>query len=248
MTESNARPAPQKKDARGAEARFSFDRMAIERFQQTFPRARWSDERSSWFVPGKTAARRIDRWLAQEAALRAPHDIARDAMPSPSTQYRASIWRSRTTSAFAPLIRGPCLKNCALFRGRVGTMSCGLGEFRSAHMKSYGADGQASKKLRSMPNRRRGNGDEQPPGTPKHIKPHKSGLLNAGAIAIRCQLKIYLLWAALSQPSSTGLSSSLKFPVNWLSYPTQPPSTPAQCLRTATSFGAGGVRLRWPNL
>ncbi|MER8383678.1 hypothetical protein NKH05_31455 [Mesorhizobium sp. M1399] len=74
MTESNARPAPQKKDARGAEARFSFDRMAIERFQQTFPRARWSDERSSWFVPGKTAARRIDRWLAQEAALRAPHD------------------------------------------------------------------------------------------------------------------------------------------------------------------------------
>lgn len=177
-----------------------------------------------------------------------PMTIARDAMPSPSTQYRASIWRSRTTSAFAPPIRGPCLKNCALFRGRVGTMSCGLGEFRSAHMKSYGADGQASKKLRSMPNRRRGSGDEQPPGTPKHIKPHKSGLLNAGAIAIRCQLKIYLLWAALSQPSSTGLSSSLKFPVNCLSYPTQPPSTPAQCLRTATSFGAGGVRLRWPNL
>lgn len=72
--ESDARSAPQKQEARGAEARFSFDRMAVERFQQAFPRARWSDERRSWFVPGKTAARRIDRWLAQEAALRVPHD------------------------------------------------------------------------------------------------------------------------------------------------------------------------------
>ena len=27
----------------------------------------------SWFVPGKTAARRIDRWLAQEAEMLATH-------------------------------------------------------------------------------------------------------------------------------------------------------------------------------
>ncbi|MER9658063.1 hypothetical protein NKJ26_32440, partial [Mesorhizobium sp. M0152] len=72
--EPDDHPAPQKQQARGAEARFSFDRMAVERFEQAFPRARWSDERRSWFVPGKTAARRIDRWLAQEAAQRAPHD------------------------------------------------------------------------------------------------------------------------------------------------------------------------------
>ncbi|WP_352841240.1 hypothetical protein [Mesorhizobium sp. M0933] len=72
--ESDTGPAPQKEEASGAEARFSFDRMAVERFRQAFPLARWSDERRSWFVPGKTAARRIDRWLAQEAALRAPHD------------------------------------------------------------------------------------------------------------------------------------------------------------------------------
>ncbi|MES0033255.1 YidB family protein [Mesorhizobium sp. M0040] len=72
--ESDARPPPQKREAPGAEARFSFDRMAVERFQQAFPRARWSDERRSWFVPGNTAARRIDRWLAKEVALRAPHD------------------------------------------------------------------------------------------------------------------------------------------------------------------------------
>ncbi|RUU06537.1 hypothetical protein EOD23_13405 [Mesorhizobium sp. USDA-HM6] len=58
----------------GDEARFPYDRMAIERFRRAFPRARWSDERGSWFVPGKTAARRIERWLAQEAALRGAHD------------------------------------------------------------------------------------------------------------------------------------------------------------------------------
>ncbi|ESY73879.1 hypothetical protein NKH57_29700 [Mesorhizobium sp. M1050] len=74
MTDPNARPAPHKQDAIGAEVGFAYDRMAVERFQQAFPRARWSDERKSWFVPGKTAARRIDRWLEQEAALRAPHD------------------------------------------------------------------------------------------------------------------------------------------------------------------------------
>ena len=64
---------PQKHDPPGAEARFSFDRMAVERFRQAFPRARWSDERQSWFVPGKTAARRIDRWLAQEEEMSATH-------------------------------------------------------------------------------------------------------------------------------------------------------------------------------
>ncbi|MFK0690974.1 hypothetical protein ACFX5Q_22660 [Mesorhizobium sp. IMUNJ 23033] len=70
---SDASPVPQKQDAPGAEARFSFDRMAVERFRQAFTRARWSDERKSWFVPGKTASRRIDRWLAQEAERLAIH-------------------------------------------------------------------------------------------------------------------------------------------------------------------------------
>jgi len=52
----------------GALARFPFDRMAAQRFRQTFPRARWSDKLQAWTVPGKTARRRINRWLAQEAA------------------------------------------------------------------------------------------------------------------------------------------------------------------------------------
>jgi hypothetical protein len=52
----------------GASAMFPYDRMAVERFRKNFPRARWNDELKAWFVPGKTAARRFDRWLEQEAA------------------------------------------------------------------------------------------------------------------------------------------------------------------------------------
>ncbi|RWE91944.1 hypothetical protein [Mesorhizobium sp.] len=63
----------QKQDTPGALANFPYDRMTVERFRQAFPRARWSDERRSWFVPGKTAARRVDRWLAREAELLAIH-------------------------------------------------------------------------------------------------------------------------------------------------------------------------------
>ncbi|TIO90345.1 MAG: hypothetical protein E5X98_03995, partial [Mesorhizobium sp.] len=72
MEKSEAHFEPQKPC--GAEARFPYDRAAVERFQLAFPRAGWSDELRSWFVPGKTAARRIERWLAQETAARAAHD------------------------------------------------------------------------------------------------------------------------------------------------------------------------------
>lgn len=70
---SKHQPALQKQDTPGALANFPYDRMTVERFRQAFPRARWSDERRSWFVPGKTAARRVDRWLAREAELLAIH-------------------------------------------------------------------------------------------------------------------------------------------------------------------------------
>ncbi|WP_439630822.1 hypothetical protein [Shinella sp.] len=51
---------------------FPFDRMAVQRFRQVFPRARWSDRRKAWIVPGKTARRRIDRWLALEGSRADP--------------------------------------------------------------------------------------------------------------------------------------------------------------------------------
>jgi len=61
------RPSLGNEKTPGALAAFPYDRMTVERFRQAFPRARWSDERRAWFVPGKTAARRLDRWLAREA-------------------------------------------------------------------------------------------------------------------------------------------------------------------------------------
>jgi hypothetical protein len=61
------RPAREKQETPGVLVAFPFDRMTVERFRQSFPRARWNDDRRSWFVPGKTAARRVDRWLAREA-------------------------------------------------------------------------------------------------------------------------------------------------------------------------------------
>ncbi|WJH38889.1 hypothetical protein N7E02_07305 (plasmid) [Aliirhizobium terrae] len=56
---------------------FAFDRMTVARFRETFPRARWSDALQAWTVPGTTARRRIDHWLATEAARRTPYEEER---------------------------------------------------------------------------------------------------------------------------------------------------------------------------
>jgi hypothetical protein len=49
----------------GADVSLPYDRMTVEQFRIRFPRARWSDSRKAWWVPGKTASRRIGRWLAE---------------------------------------------------------------------------------------------------------------------------------------------------------------------------------------
>lgn len=56
---------------------FPFDRMTVARFRETFPRARWSDTLKAWTVPGRTARRRIDHWLAKEAGRRPPYEEER---------------------------------------------------------------------------------------------------------------------------------------------------------------------------
>lgn len=56
---------------------FPFDRMTVQRFRETFPRARWHDRRKAWFVPGKTAQRRIDRWVAREQSRVDPYADAK---------------------------------------------------------------------------------------------------------------------------------------------------------------------------
>jgi len=52
----------------GTTVSFPYDRMTVEHFRKSFPRARWSDDLKAWFVPGKTAARRFDRWREREFA------------------------------------------------------------------------------------------------------------------------------------------------------------------------------------
>ncbi len=49
----------------GATMDLPHDRMTVERFREAFPRARWSESRKAWFVPGRTAQKRIGRWLAE---------------------------------------------------------------------------------------------------------------------------------------------------------------------------------------
>ncbi len=56
---------------------FAFDRMTVVRFREIFPNARWSDTLHAWTVPGKTARRRIDRWLAAENARRSQFEEER---------------------------------------------------------------------------------------------------------------------------------------------------------------------------
>lgn len=65
----------------GAKAEFAFDRMTVERFRKTFPRARWDDVRRAWWVPGRTAEHRIARWRALEQTRADIHadDKGRDA-------------------------------------------------------------------------------------------------------------------------------------------------------------------------
>jgi hypothetical protein len=79
-------------DKQGAEAQFEFDRMTVERFRQTFPKARWDDVAQAWWVPGKTAEHRIARWRALEQTKADIHADAkgRDAFvfdPIPDSPY-----------------------------------------------------------------------------------------------------------------------------------------------------------------
>jgi hypothetical protein len=77
--------------------------MTVEEFRKRFPRARWSDARHAWFVPGRTASRRIGRWLAEKEAEADAHADAKgrdayefDPISSPYLEVGKAGLRVRT--------------------------------------------------------------------------------------------------------------------------------------------------------
>ncbi|MBB2687568.1 UNVERIFIED_ORG: hypothetical protein GGD47_005200 [Rhizobium etli] len=97
--------APSGEDDRkpGADVSFPYDRMTVEQFRRRFPRARWSDDRKAWFVPGRTASRRIGRWLAELEAEADAHADAKgrdafafDPIDSPYLELGKAGFRIRT--------------------------------------------------------------------------------------------------------------------------------------------------------
>jgi hypothetical protein len=57
---------PSKDGKPGALAVFPYDRDLVRRFREAFPQARWREAGKCWFVPGITAARRLNAWMSQE--------------------------------------------------------------------------------------------------------------------------------------------------------------------------------------
>ncbi|WP_064683435.1 hypothetical protein [Rhizobium bangladeshense] len=106
MTETKSPDAaPSGEDDRkpGADVSFPYDRMTVEQFRRRFPRARWSDDRKAWFVPGSTASRRIGRWLAELEAEADAHADAKgrdafafDPIDSPYLELGKAGFRIRT--------------------------------------------------------------------------------------------------------------------------------------------------------
>lgn len=75
-TPDDVEPTTEADTRLGADVSFPFDRMTVEQLRKRFPRARWSEARQAWFVPGPTASRRFTRWLAE---LEAEADAFADA-------------------------------------------------------------------------------------------------------------------------------------------------------------------------
>ena len=99
------RPQPDQENEHHAVETVSiaFDRMTVARFRETFPNARWSDALQAWTVPGTTARRRIEKWLASESDRQKPFEQERgrdafefEAILSPYLSVVSTGFRIRT--------------------------------------------------------------------------------------------------------------------------------------------------------
>lgn len=218
--------------------------MTVERFREAFPRARWSDERRSWFVPGKTAARRVDRWLAREAELLATHadSKGRDAFAFDPISSRyleiAEDLRIRTPYSMT-VVRELREIPWASWDDELRAWRVPFRSYEELRRRWPTIEEAAR---RSEPEERKRRREAQ-----KDSEAQRATRLRYAERRrqrYRCRLKTCLRWAAPSQQSSTVLSSLPMCQVksssrqNWL------PSIHMRCGQTSTTCGERGARRR----
>ena len=120
------RVTPSEGEKPGAFVAFPYDRELVQRFRETFPRARWRDEEACWFVPGTTAPERLDAWLSRELEALDRHADAKgrdafafDPLRSPYLQVGDDL-RVRTP------IPGPWWRSRAIPVGALGPAGADL--------------------------------------------------------------------------------------------------------------------------
>ena len=174
----------------GAPAEIDYDHMRVERFRETFPRARRDDERKSWWVPGKTADHRIAKWRALEQSRADIHadDKGRDAFlfdPIESDCLEAAAELVVRTT-YSPTVVSELRQ--VPFAG--GTMSAGPGWCHTADTTSWQSAGRTSKPQHGATSRRpAGNDRSRPPG-PLNMRPRNFGQPNSGSDVSLCQSTI----------------------------------------------------------
>lgn len=170
----------------GATTELPHDRITVARFREAFPRARWSDRLNAWFVPGRTAEKRIGRWLAEMEAEedRFADEKGRESLPS-SRSKAATLRRHRQPSRSGRPIHGPWSTKSAKFPTRVGTPIAASGRCPTAHLKNSGNAGRQSRRPPSAMSRKQGGRGARRSRGPSRTKHAEPGQGSGGGSATR---------------------------------------------------------------
>ena len=141
----------------GATTDLPHDRITVARFREAFPRARWSDRLNAWFVPGRTAEKRISRWLAEMEAEadRFADEKGRDAFPSIRSKAAISRRRPPRYRSRHPIHARPSTRS-GKFRMHAGTPIAGYGPSLTARLMNSASDGPRSRRRPSAVSRKHG--------------------------------------------------------------------------------------------
>jgi hypothetical protein len=183
---SDSRPTSNETDRPGVAAAFPYDRMTVERFRKTFPRARWNDDLKAWLVPGKTAARRFDRWLEREHSQTETHadTKGRDAFvfdPIASKYLRRLDSHLEVVTPYSRTVVDE-MRQVPL---PPGTPIVVCGRSPTGHMRPRAGTGFASRRLPSEMSRTSAKSAEKPIVGRKKNGPHVRARPNAAGAAIR---------------------------------------------------------------